>query len=116
MHEYSLVQSLMSRIEAEARSHNAGAVHRIELSIGEQAGVELDLFKTAFETFRHGSICSDAQLEVTPVAATWECPLCGIELGRGDVLLCRDCGVPAQLVAGGDIVLERIEMEASPNV
>ena len=113
MHEYSLIQSLMARVEQEARTHGAAVVHRIELSIGEQSGVELDLLVTAFETFRHGSICSGAELSVTPVPAVWSCPLCGARLGQGEVLLCSECGVPARLVSGDEIILERIEMEAA---
>ena len=113
MHEYSLIQSLMSRVEQEARKHGAVSVQRIELSIGEQSGVEMDLLVTAFETFRHGSICSQAELFVTPVPAIWRCPQCARQLGQGDVLLCPSCSAPAHLVAGDEIILERIEMEAA---
>ena len=113
MHEYSLIQSLMSRVEEEARKHGAASVQRIELSIGEQAGVELDLLVTAFETFRERSICADAKLVVTPVPAIWRCPICDNQLGQGDILLCSECGVPARLIAGDEIILDRIEMEAA---
>lgn len=113
MHEYSLIQALLSRVEEEARKHDAVSVQRIELSIGEQSGVETDLLVTAFETFRHGSICADAQLSVKPVPAIWLCPICGGQLGKGKVLLCAECGVPARLVSGDEIILDRIEMEAA---
>ena len=113
MHEYSLIQSLLSRVEEEARRHEAVSVRRIELSIGEQSGVELELLVTAFETFRHGSICADADLVVTSVTAEWRCPECHQETDRGSVLLCPECGVPARLIAGDEIILDRIEMEAA---
>jgi len=113
MHEYSIIQSLMARVEEEAVKHGAVSVQRIELRIGEQAGVEIDLLTTAFETFRHGSICATAELTVTPVPAKWRCPVCDRHLGEGDILLCKDCQLPAQLVAGDEIILDRIEMEAA---
>jgi hydrogenase nickel incorporation protein HypA/HybF len=113
MHEYSIIQSLLTRVEEEAGKHGAVSVHRIELRIGEQSGVEMDLLITAFETFRHGSICQAAELSVTPVPAVWRCPVCGRQLGQGDILLCGDCRLPAQLVAGDEIILDRIEMEAA---
>ena len=113
MHEYSIIQSLLTRVEEEAHKHGAVSVQRIELRIGEQSGVEMDLLTTAFETFRHGSICAKAELTVTPVPAIWRCPVCQRELGRGDILLCADCRLPAQLVAGDEIILDRIEMEAA---
>ena len=43
MHEYSIVQALLDRVAAEARSHGAVAVHRIRVQIGEASGVESDL-------------------------------------------------------------------------
>jgi hypothetical protein len=55
VHEYSIVQSLLERVESEARQHEATAVHRIHLRIGELSGVEIDLLDTAFQTFRSGS-------------------------------------------------------------
>ena len=113
MHEYSIIQSLLTRVEQEAQKHGAASVQRIELRIGEQSGVEMDLLTTAFETFRHGSICANAELTVTPVAAIWRCPECKHELGQGDILLCSACRLPAQLVAGDEIILDRIEMEAA---
>lgn len=113
MHEYSIIQALMSRVEAEARTHGATSVHRIELRIGEQSGVETDLLETAFNTFREGSICSRATMKITSVPAVWQCPNCQRELDSGSILLCTDCGVPARLVSGDEIFLDRIEMEAA---
>ncbi|MDH3255807.1 MAG: hydrogenase maturation nickel metallochaperone HypA [Acidobacteriota bacterium] len=113
MHEYSIIQALMARVESEARKHQAVSVQRIELRIGEQSGVETELLKTAFETFRHGSICSQAEITIELVPAAWSCPACDRTVVAGDVLLCPDCRLPAQLVAGDEIFLDRIEMEAT---
>jgi len=111
MHEASIVQALFDRIEVEARAHGARAVCRVSLSIGELAGVEVDLLRTAYETFRERTVCAGAVLDVHPVAATWCCPLCGRELEPGAILRCPTCGVPARLAGGDEIVLERLEME-----
>jgi len=46
-----------------------------------------------------------------PVAVRWGCPACDTELAAGSALRCGDCGGPARLTAGDEIVLERIEME-----
>ena len=40
MHEYSIVSSLLERVGAEARTHNAIAVHRLTVRIGAAAGVD----------------------------------------------------------------------------
>lgn len=111
MHEYSIVQALIERVDAEARAHRATAVHRLSVRIGELSGVEVDLLTTAYETFRERTICEGAELDVQPVSARWQCPRCARVIGRGDVLRCPTCAMPARLAAGDEIMLDRIEME-----
>jgi len=65
MHEYSLVAELVDRVEAEARKAGAVAVERIQVNIGDRAGVERELFATAFDTFKQG-ICAHAMLQIVP--------------------------------------------------
>ncbi len=114
MHEYSIARALLDQVEAHARTHQASAVHRIEVRIGELAGVEGDLLAAAYELVREGSpVCRGAALEVVPVAARWECPSCGRPIARGAVLRCAPCARPARLAAGEEILLERIEMEVA---
>jgi hydrogenase nickel incorporation protein HypA/HybF len=111
MHEYSIVSALLDRIEAEAAKRGATGVHGVQVRIGELAGVDRDLFKTAFETFRVRTVCARAALTVVPVEARWICPRCGESLPRGAVLRCETCREPAKLARGDEIVLDRIELE-----
>lgn len=113
MHEYSIVQALVSQVEAEARKHDAVAVGRVTLKIGELSGVEVDLLEKAFETFRSGSICDRAELDIEVVPARWSCPTCRELFEAGARLQCPDCLRPAQLLGGDEILLQRIEMEAA---
>ncbi len=113
MHEYSIVQALLSQVEAEAARHGADRVYSIELRIGELSGVEVDLLRTAFETVRSRSICAEAELGIEIVPATWSCPTCRELFAAGARLQCPDCGKPARLTSGDEIMLQRIEMEAA---
>lgn len=115
MHEYSIIQALFERVEAEAASRGATAVSRLQVRIGEVAGVEVDLLRTAYGVFRERTLCENAELSIVSVPARWECPRCGAPVVRGAALRCFDCAVPARLAAGDEIVLDRIEMEV-PNV
>jgi len=112
MHEYSIVQSLVDSVEAVARPRNA-AVHHVFVQIGELAGVDCDLLQTAYETFRLGTICELAPLTIERVAAQWHCPRCGAAFARGAVLRCAACNAPAELAAGDEILLRRVEMEVA---
>jgi hydrogenase nickel incorporation protein HypA/HybF len=112
VHEYSIVASLIDRVEQEAAQHGAHRVHRLRVRIGELSGVEIDLLKTAFDTFRERTLCEGAELAIESVPACWACPGCERALERGAILRCESCDRPARLIHGDEIILERIEMEA----
>ena len=111
MHEYSIVGSLIERVNAEAQERGATSVSRVWVSIGELAGVDADLLLTAYETFRDHTICKDAELSVKRVPARWACPSCDRTIEDGSPLRCPQCSAPANLRSGDEILLERIEME-----
>jgi hydrogenase nickel incorporation protein HypA/HybF len=112
MHEYSLVEALVTRVEAEAKKRNALAVHRLSVRVGELAGVDPELFQTAYETFRAGTICASAPLSLTRVTASWSCPRCETPIARGAILRCPACDATARLDDGSDaLTLDAIEME-----
>ena len=111
MHEYALVQALLDRVEAEAKERGASKVQAVTVRIGELAGVERDLFATAFAAFTERTICEGAALEIVSVQASWRCPRCQHRIGRGERLTCPTCSIAAVLLEGGDLFLDRIQME-----
>ena len=113
MHEYSIVQALLERVDQEVTARGASRVHGVRVRIGELAGVEIELLRTAYETIRRGTPCEEAPLEVTAVPARWECPRCHEAIAPGRPLQCAPCGVGARLAAGDEIMLDRIDMEVA---
>jgi hydrogenase nickel incorporation protein HypA/HybF len=113
MHEYSIVQALLDRVDVEARSRQAVSVARVRLAIGRMAGVESELLRSAFEIARAGTCCAEAELEVRDVEPRWSCRECGQELAVGALLRCPACGAAARLAAGDEIVLESLELEVA---
>jgi len=111
MHEYSLVASLLAQVEQAARMRGATRVHCIDVDIGEQSGVEIPLFREAFDTFRSGALCATTELRTRQISAIWTCPECRASVPRPGPLRCPECAVPATLEKGGELVLQRIEME-----
>lgn len=116
MHEFSLVQALLDRVESEARSRHASAVHRVTVRIGALAGVERELFSKAFELARPGTLCGAAELVVSGDDARWTCEVCGASVAAGRALVCPECGWPARLASGDALVLERIDLEVPDHV
>ena len=113
VHEYSLIQSLVERVEAEAHARAATAVHRLSVRIGEQSGVDVELFRTAYLTFRERTMCERAELDVEVVPVEWACEQCAQRIEPGQPLRCPICRRPARLAAGDEIILDRIEMEVA---
>jgi len=110
MHETALVSALLLRVEREAAARGSRRVHRVEIDLGALAGVEGDQLRSAWDVYRLETCCADAELLLTAEPARWECPRCG-GAPRDGFLQCPTCNVPAKLVAGGDVMLRRIEME-----
>jgi len=112
MHEYSIIQSLVDSVAAAVGTREA-SVHRVDVAIGELAGVDCTLLATAFENFREGTLCERALLTIDRIPARWECSRCGTDVARGGFLRCPRCDAPAHLAAGDEIVLQRIELEVA---
>jgi hydrogenase nickel incorporation protein HypA/HybF len=110
VHEYSLVSAMVDRVEAEARTRRAVAVHRLAVRIGALSGVEPELLASAFTLVRQG-LLENATLDIRRAEAAWACPDCARPISAGGVLRCGSCGAPAKLVSGDEILLEQIEME-----
>jgi len=111
VHEYSIVQALLERATAEAQGRGASYVVSLRVRLGELSGVDADLLAKAFDTFRERSVCDGATLAIVRSPAVYRCPRCGERIERGAILRCTSCAVPARLVEGDELVLERIEME-----
>ena len=111
MHEYSIVQALFDQIRNTARARGAVAVRRVRVQIGEIAGVDVGLLRTAYELFRVRTLCDAAPIDIECVAARWVCPAGHGEIDRGRPLVCPSCARPARLTAGDEIVLSQLELE-----
>lgn len=111
MHEYSIVSALLDQVEAEARRHPQAVVLGIRIRVGEVAGVDAELLRTAWSLAREGTPCAGAELELESEPASWVCPRCAAAIAPGSILRCPDCELPARLASGDALVLERIEME-----
>ncbi len=111
MHEYSLVLSLIERVEQEMKTHHATLANRINVSVGALSGVEADLLASAYEIARESTLLKDAELIISRVAARWCCTSCKRDVDSRQSLICDACGNPAELVEGGDILFESVELE-----
>lgn len=111
MHEYSIASALLEQVENEAHRHGATEVLRIQVRVGDLAGVDPCLLHTAWDLVSEGTICTRSQLDLRSVPVCWTCPRCECPVGAMGALCCERCGVPAELAQGDELILDRVEME-----
>ena len=111
VHEVSLVHALFDQIGQAIAPHPSEAVRVVAVRIGELAGVDPELFRPAFDGTRDERGYGAAALTVVAEPAAWTCRECGAEVGPGGPLRCASCGGDARLAAGGDLMLDRVELE-----
>lgn len=113
MHEYSIVSALMDRIALEAGQRGATRVRAVKVRIGEIAGLEVGLFRTAYQLVSERTICAGASLDVEVVPVRWACPQCEAPPAPGARLICPLCGGAVRLVSGDEIMLDQLELEVA---
>lgn len=112
MHELSLVHALFDEADRALGAHPRAAVRELHVRIGELAGVEPELFRTAFEDCHGERGYGGARLTIVHEPAAWRCRACEATLPSGP-LTCPRCadGGDVHLAAGDALVLQRIELE-----
>ncbi|RMA97850.1 hydrogenase/urease nickel incorporation protein HypA [Hydrogenothermus marinus] len=113
MHEFSVVQSLLSLIEENARKNNAKSVSKVVVKIGKMSGIEPHLLKIAFDTFKEKTICENAILEMNIQDIIAKCEDCGKEFVIDDNrFICSSCNsFNLKILDGEEMYLMSLEME-----
>ncbi|CAN5921997.1 hypothetical protein BH11MYX4_BH11MYX4_27900 [soil metagenome] len=111
MHEVSLVDALFDQADRAITPHPPGAVRQLTVRIGELAGVDCELFRTAFDGCRAERGYASAALSIVEEKAAWRCAACGAAVAPGGPLRCAVCDGEARLSAGGELILDRVELE-----
>ena len=113
MHEYSIVQALLNQCEDIAKENKAKKINSVITKIGVLSGVEPDLLKTAFDTFKEGTICEGAELVMNIQKLILYCSDCKSDSELNDFYAkCPKCGsLNTRVVDGEDMYLMSLEME-----
>ncbi|MDQ1264736.1 MAG: hydrogenase nickel incorporation protein HypA/HybF [Campylobacterota bacterium] len=113
MHEYSIVQSLIESCEEHARKNSAKKVTKVVVKIGVLSGVEPHLLSEAYEMFRLGTVCNDAELVINLQKVKVHCNSClaESELEKNE-FVCPLCGsFNLKVLDGEEMYLMSLELE-----
>lgn len=110
MHEMSIMQNILD-IVAETTAREQGArVTRIDLAIGERAGVMIEALTFAFEAMSPRTIAAGAKLMITEIPLRYQCPTCARQ-GTEQTSQCPACDSLYELVQGRELQITAIEIE-----
>ncbi|EAI9377221.1 hydrogenase maturation nickel metallochaperone HypA [Campylobacter coli] len=114
MHELSIVESLIELCEENALNNKACNVQEIYVKIGRLSGIEVELFKRCFETFKENSnICKNAKLFIELAPLEILCLKCDqASILEENVFKCPKCqSIEYKITQGEDLHLMRLVME-----
>ena len=113
MHEYSIVQSLLDACEDNAKANNASKVSKVVVKIGVMSGVEPELLKTAFDTFKEKTMCEDAEFIMNIQSVVIKCNSCQKEsILKKLEYCCPDCkSIELDIIDGEDMYLMQLELD-----
>lgn len=113
MHEYSIVQSLLTSCEEHARENEATKVIKVVVKIGALSGVEPDLLQTAFDTFKEKTICDGCEFIINYQKVVIECLDCNTQTTlEKNEFVCPKCeSYHTKVIDGEEMYLMSLEME-----
>jgi hydrogenase nickel insertion protein HypA len=113
MHEYSIVQALLDQCENIAKENEASTITKVVTKIGAMSGVETHLLQTAFDTFKEGTMCENAQFVINYQKIKLRCNDCSNEFEIDEAIYeCSNCkSTNVTVIDGEDMYLMSLEME-----
>jgi len=114
MHEISLCEALIDRVEEEVkRCGQTGRVVGVDVVVGRLSGVHADSLRFAFEVLVPGTFLEGARMNVIECKATCQCRGCGVRVEIDELPVeCPQCrSADIQIEGGRDLVLQSIDIE-----
>ncbi len=113
MHELSIAQSIMERVEAIRTEHNAPGIASVQLQVGTLSGVDPYALELAFEVAVEGTLYADTQWHIESIPASVDCRNCGkTTTPDGPFPICVNCdSTDIAIVSGRELMIETIEVE-----
>ncbi|MDA8064121.1 MAG: hydrogenase maturation nickel metallochaperone HypA [Thermaerobacter sp.] len=113
MHEASLAQAVLERIEEAATTQGAVRVVRIVLEVGELSGVVPEALELALRCLAPGTPAQGAEIVLVRSPARARCAACGERFHPSWLpCACPRCASPAAVLeAGQELLIREVEGE-----
>jgi hydrogenase nickel incorporation protein HypA/HybF len=116
MHELSIAKSIVKIAEAEAIKANTDKILRIELEIGNLAGIEIEALNFVWSSAVKGTLLENTIKTITTVVGRAACKDCKHCFSLEQLYdTCPKCGsYNKDLTAGKDLKIKSLELELRP--
>ncbi|HIU64989.1 MAG TPA: hydrogenase maturation nickel metallochaperone HypA [Candidatus Avacidaminococcus intestinavium] len=113
MHEYPITVRIIKIAEDHARKHDATAVKKINLVVGDYSGYVASSIELYFEIIAADTLCATAKLDITRIRPELQCTNCNKNFLREPFSftcpLCGGEGRPTKI--GREFYIKSIEIE-----
>lgn len=112
MHEYGIVENLLSQVDEQVRGHEGKRAVRIVLAV-DGGHVDERFLRDAFDMFKVATTARDAELVVAQAPVELWCPACGARTIAADGgSACPHCGgAGVRITPTDEIYLQSVEIE-----
>ncbi|MBL7076372.1 MAG: hydrogenase maturation nickel metallochaperone HypA [Kiritimatiellae bacterium] len=113
MHELSIAQSIMERVEAIRVEHEAPGIASVQLQVGTLSGVDPYALEMAFTVAVEGTLYADTRWDIQRIPASVDCRSCGkTTTPDGPFPICMSCdSTDIEIAAGRELMIETIEVD-----
>ena len=112
MHEFSIALSIVDICEEEVAKASAAFVEKIELEIGELAGIELNALEFAWEAVIKNTVLEKSEKVIRNVRGISECMDCRIQFPATRLFIpCPSCNsMLTNVVTGKELKIKKLVM------
>lgn len=103
MHELSIVISLIDLCEKNLKASGGNEIEEVVIKVGRLSGVESHYLRDAYEVYKSGTVCKNANLTIHEQSVVVECLECGFtsELTQNE-FICPNCSSQNLKVIDGE--------------
>lgn len=112
MHELSIAQAIIDRIEDLCREEGGAMAEAVHLSVGGLSGVDPVALEYALPIAAVDTALAETVWDVKPIRATVQCRSCGISSVPDDVFaVCGACGsMDVEVIAGREMLIDSVDL------
>ncbi len=112
MHELSIAQAVVERVENLRNERHSSRVSRVVLQVGSLAGIDCTALRQALPLVVENTALRKTEWKIVPVAAKIHCSACGCESQPENCFaVCAHCeSADVRIIQGRELLIETVTL------